>query len=514
MVQALGIAADELMFIGELVDVAPDSRSWQGAQANEGVQGSRKKLDELNALVRNWEVLVEIVWDEIDAPYWVGRGNALQEELAQLRSSSASVEDALKRWEDAKAALARIEQRRDNIQREGQQLSDKLRHAAKALANARQQALHTIAPAVRGRLSQRIGGIDDGHLEDVPALEAKHRQNILRERESASQAQQHLAQRSVGIVSRFRAQWEVVAGEWSADLDSVPQYLDYLQNLDKEGLPTLIDRFTERLNRHTTQSLASVREKVESERDDIRERITVINAVLQRTEFRDGTYLRLQSQKDRYSHVTDFEHLLRQVFQDATANVDPEQRFVELQSVVDILDKASNPTTAGTLESLRLLDARYQMNFFAEEISCHDDTVQDVMTSSSGKSGGEKEAFPGTIVAASLAYVLTPEGAQRPVYCSVFLDEAFSNTAELVSRRVLRVFRELGVHVNLITPYKNLDLARESARSLIIAERDITRHESRLCEVNWETIDRRQRAAAERLAVQAEEHGIKVRLDS
>ncbi|MDY0148150.1 MAG: hypothetical protein RBR56_08870, partial [Halothiobacillus sp.] len=52
-------------------------------------------------------------------------------------------------------------------------------------------------------------------------------------------------------------------------------------------------------------------------------------------------------------------------------------------------------------------------------------------------------------------------------------------------------FKELNIHVNLITPYKNLNLARESARSLLIAERDPARHESHLCEVTWEEIDRR-----------------------
>mgnify|MGYP000740068823 FL=1 len=131
------------------------------------------------------------------------------------------------------------------------------------------------------------------------------------------------------------------------------------------------------------------------------------------------------------------------------------------------------------------------MSFFAEEVDSQTLNVRDVLESSSGKSGGEKESFAGTIVAASLAYVLTPDGYDKPVYSTVFLDEAFSNTAEAVSRRVLRVFKELHIHVNLITPYKNLNLARESAKSLIIAERDPELHESHLCEVTWEEIDQR-----------------------
>lgn len=85
----------------------------------------------------------------------------------------------------------------------------------------------------------------------------------------------------------------------------------------------------------------------------------------------------------------------------------------------------------------------------------------------------------------------------------MFLDEAFSNTAEAVSRRVLRVFKELHIHVNLITPYKNLNLARESARSLLIAERDPELHESHLCEVTWEEID--QRMAQQKQSAQLKE---------
>ncbi|MDP0561235.1 MAG: SbcC/MukB-like Walker B domain-containing protein [Candidatus Endonucleobacter sp. (ex Gigantidas childressi)] len=154
-----------------------------------------------------------------------------------------------------------------------------------------------------------------------------------------------------------------------------------------------------------------------------------------------------------------------------------------MADVVEILEKACASGTSSNMESLSLLDPRYQMSFFAEEVDSQTLYVRDVLASSSGKSGGEKESFTGTIVAACLAYVLTPDGYDKPIYCTVFLDEAFSNTAEAVSRRVLRVFKELHIHVNLITPYKNLNLARESARSLLIVERDPELHESHLCEV-------------------------------
>lgn len=176
-------------------------------------------------------------------------------------------------------------------------------------------------------------------------------------------------------------------------------------------------------------------------------------------------------QKEVFPHVDEFKKQLRNVLQQAGSE-DHELRFKNLKTVVDILDKATAISTANNLESLRLLDSRYQLSFYAEEIDSASQKVLDVLASSTGKSGGEKESFAGTVVAASLAYVLTPDGYDRPVYSTVFLDEAFSNTAESVSRRVLKVFKELSIHINLITPYKNLNLARESAKSLLIAERN------------------------------------------
>lgn len=77
-------------------------------------------------------------------------------------------------------------------------------------------------------------------------------------------------------------------------------------------------------------------------------------------------------------------------------------------------------------------------------------------------------------------------------HSTVFLDEAFSNTHESVSRRVLKVFKEINIHINLITPYKNLNLAREAANSLIICERNINDHESRLTEVTWQDYDKQK----------------------
>lgn len=499
-----------------------DRRSWQLGFSNKGRLNALKQeekeleqenrnleqatakaralLDEVGKRAQQWEKLGEFRWPDIDAPAWKTRTQQLQNDIRQLEQAGGNLAIAKARWDEAKQVLQQLQSQ------QGQQIAtvaviDRDRQNA---LNRKEQAVKLaeqgLDDAVRALLQKRTGLLKDRDLDDAQKIEEVHRRDIEQERDKVRNRKDRAGRTAVGIMTGFRSKWEVISADWGADLASLPDYLRHLEELDREGLPALVEEFQKRLNKHTTQSLAAIRQRIDSEREDIYERVDTINRVLERTEFKAGTFLRLGIQNDQYPNVQDFNRLLKQVMEQLSGE-DHEARFLGLQKVIEVLDKASAPSTAHTLESLRLLDPRHQLSFYAEEIDLEDGTIRDVLKSSSGKSGGEKESFAGTIVAASLAYVLTPDGHDRPVYSTVFLDEAFSNTAEAVSRRVLRIFKELHIHVNLITPFKNLNLARESARSLIIAERDGATHESRLCEVTWEEIDRRLQQQAEELSI-------------
>lgn len=468
-------------------------------QARANSTSARSALDAVGDRIRLWKELLAIEWDRVDLPRARTGLLQAQKNLHTLQQAGGNLAQAQQRWEAAKAVVAGLQK----------QASDKREERGAALSKredikAQQARVTAIAEtglegAVNERLSERVGDITDDQLDRVNALEALHRAEIGQVLTGAQNQYATASRRAVGTMSAYRSrdEWRAITAEWGAELDDLPVYLERLVQIEHEGLPKLVEQFRERLNRHTTHSLAGIRSQIANELDDIRERIDTINGVLRRTEFRQGTHLRLKVERDEYEHVRDFNKQLQSVMQAATSD-DHEARFSGLQAVIAILEKATSPGSGYTKESLRLLDPRHQLSFVAEDVDTSSGQVRDVLASSSGKSGGEKEAFAGTIVAASLAYVLTPDGSDRPIYASVFLDEAFSNTAEAVSRRVLRVFRELNIHVNLITPFKNLNLARESARSLLIAERNQDLHESRLCQVTWEEIDQRlaERAAS------------------
>lgn len=476
------------------------------------VSQARQDLNSVSDRKILWEKLQSYRWDDINAPYWHEKLSDLQADLKVLEQSGGDLDKARERWESAKEQLAQIQSALNQLNSDSGGIKNTLRNAQEEWNKARAKAEKGLPDAARQLLAIRVGVLNTNDLSRMAELVSKVEEGLDRLLDSSRNNKDRAERSAISIMVSFRSndKWQVFTVDWQSDIGSLPDYLNHLRQLEEEGLPNLVEQFIERLNKHATQSLARIKTKLESEREDILERIDIINRVLKRTEFRSETHLKLGSKREKFPHVNEFEQHLRKVLSQVTSD-DHEARFRQLAKVVEILGKASAPGSSNTLESLRLLDPRYQMSFYAEELDINTGEIRDVLESSSGKSGGEKESFAATIVAASLAYVLTPVGYDRPVYCTVFLDEAFSNTAETVSRRVLRVFRELHIHVNLITPYKNLNLARESARSLLIAERDQENHDSHLCEVTWEEIDRRMGEEKEKkLAAEASGLGIEL----
>ena len=293
-------------------------------------------------------------------------------------------------------------------------------------------------------------------------------------------------------MSSFYTSWADQKGYENLTRDNIEGYLELLHKIQTEGLPALVEEFKEKLNTEVTQSVASIKSKIDAELSSIEERIGMINGVLSRAEFRENTYLKIVAKKSKYPFITEFEKDVSNVL-GMVLSEDHEKRFIALEKVINTLDTAVK--NSGTKDNMRLLDPRLRMFFVAQELDRQTNEIKDVLDSSSGKSGGEKEAFAGSVVAAALAYVLTPSSDSVPAYSSVFLDEAFSNTSDAVSIRVLRIFKELKLHVNLITPFKNIDVARDYARSLIIMTRDIATHSSMASELTWEEYDQQLNAA-------------------
>lgn len=454
-----------------------DSKHWKDARA---------AMHSVSEQISSWKKLEEFEWSQINVPYWQQKLEYEEHELSAIENAQGDLKQAKIRLDSAKESLSRIAQDKKEKVRQNGAKEQELSSLQKELDSSKRLAELGLDEQVKQQLTALIGDIELNDLSYQTKITNQFEEKI---GENQGRLNKY-TNAAIGIISSYKSkpQWQAYTVEWETGLNGMDDYIAHLNQLNNEGLPELLDEFKKRLNKHATQSLARLSNHLSMVHDDIRRRIGHINEVLKKTEFRQDSHLKLSLKRENFLHVQTFNQKLNQALS-AVNDDDHTRRFYLLKEVIDILDKATSSTSSTTLESLRLLDPRYQLAFFAEEIDNDTQEVLDVLSSSSGKSGGEKESFAGMIVAASLAYVLTPDGCDMPIYSTVFLDEAFSNTAEQVSRRVLKVFKKLNIHVNLITPFKNLNLARESAKSLLIAERNQEHHESRLCEVTWKEVD-------------------------
>lgn len=450
---------------------------------------ARKAVDNVSVLKSRWNKLLETNWDDINAPFWQNQLDYQQQELATLENAQGDIAKAKQLYEQAKQTLQTLQAQLFELNHQQGAKSQQLKsHQLKIEQN---DILATVA--INETITQQLDKKLKRHANNADGLTNRLNDDI----EATNRRISRDSNSAIGIMGSFKGneKWQPITSDWSATEQGMPDFLAHYDHLIQEGLAKLTTKFKSRMNNNLTQSLANFKTKMNSELEQIKQGIEQVNLVLQKTEFRQGTFLRLKIKPERIVNVVEFNKQLAMLMELMTTE-EHEKRFKLLSDINAVLDKAANGTTASNLESLRLLDPRYQMSFNAEEFKIDsetgDDIVIDVLSSSSGKSGGEKESFAGIIVAASLAYVLTPTGGDKPIYSTVFLDEAFSNTQESVSRRVLKVFKELNIHINLITPYKNLNLAREAANSLIICERNINDHESRLTEVTWQDYDKQK----------------------
>ncbi len=466
------------------------------ARVEKHLQSIKKKIDELRMERHNYEndkkLLVKLEtytsFSEIDTRSIETQIEVIKDAIEKIRASADTLK-VKEIWETAKKDREELEKKLRQVSGELATVENSIKSLEERITQCRAQAVTDLSPKILAVIKQicRDAGVDGFQKPVYRDIYTAAINQRFKERQNNLAAEITTCQnRITAVFSRFATKWETISADWgTTNIAALTSYLNHLDGIEREGLPALVEEFREKLNNEVSQAVACISTKMESEVRDIENRIDKINGVLEKTEFRENTYLAIRTRKPHLLFVEEFRKNVNRVLS-LFESSDHEKRYSAVETVIQTLESA---LSSKSLDSQRLLDPRLQVQFTAQELDRETREIRDVLDSSSGKSGGEKEAFAGTVVAASLAYVLTPENSDMPVYSTVFLDEAFSNTSDAVSIRVLKIFRELKLHVNLITPFKNIDIARDFARSLIIMSRDINTHSSCISELTWEEYD-------------------------
>jgi uncharacterized protein YPO0396 len=91
------------------------------------------------------------------------------------------------------------------------------------------------------------------------------------------------------------------------------------------------------------------------------------------------------------------------------------------------------------------------------------------------------------ILTASLSYALCPAGANRPLYGTVVLDEAFSKSSQSAATRIVEALRIFGLHPIFVTPNKEIGLLKRHTKRVICVQRP--KKQSSLASISWEKLE-------------------------
>lgn len=467
-------------------------------QLRETLKSLETRREALSNQKSKWEQLDQYTWDAINFLPKKKELARLTEQLNILRQNQNDTALAERKMKEAKERLDELEK---TIEDQIQNLTRKSDAFEKVSEEYRNMAMRSdgfgdIEEAIRLRLQEYctdLSEITDAFI--IIETAQKDLMNALRAIDKklnvAREDTKNAERNTVTAMKRYKTKenWEKYSNAWGLEFDHRHDYLEHYTMLVNEGLPDLKDRFQKKLNSQTTSSLSSLLNHYRDERLEIQDRIDSINEVLERTNFTPRSLLRIDIAMIKSVMVLEFEAKVQKVLQLAsTANesLDSKRLFKALEEVNVLLREAlSNPDRKDNKE---LLDVRHQMSFTAVEIDRETGAQLNRFGAkgTKGKSGGEKESFTGIILAASLAYVLTPDGSSKVGFSTVFLDEAFSNMSAVIIRRVIQVFKEMGLVLNIITPFKNMDIAKDAASSVLIADKDAGKNQSRLIQMSWE----------------------------
>ncbi len=241
--------------------------------------------------------------------------------------------------------------------------------------------------------------------------------------------------------------------EERADLRADPLYLDgflgLLEQLRQDDLPKYERRFQERLNEKVIQEIGVFHASLQCEKQEILEKIDILNNSLRQLEYRAGTHMRLEPSQVTDQEIRDFQALLRECLSDqfdGDMSAD-EIRFARIERLIRRLREEERWRD-------KVTDVRRWFDFAARELDSATGEERSCYEDSSGQSGGEKAKLAFTILVAAIAYQFDIDPAQDDDdrFHFVVVDEMFSKVDDRYADYALQLFEKFGLQLLIVAP--------------------------------------------------------------
>ncbi|MGZ8319554.1 MAG: ATP-binding protein [Telluria sp.] len=431
----------------------------------------KENVEAQNELLGHWSQLA--LFDQFEDMNWqplVAAIDRLEQERAALEASS----DVLRTLQQQLADLAAAQDTSETELYEANRLHatkvEKLEQATSAQV-ACMTLLDATPEAARGLyfplLEQMRAEALGEHTLTVESADNREKdmRDFLQGRIDAEQKKiDRLRDGIIRAMQNYVEAWPLDTREVDVSVESAGEFANMLAALQADDLPRFAGRFKELLNENTIREIAGFQSQLKREREDIRDRIDVINKSLQAIDYNPNRYIALEAQPSIDAELRDFQQDLRSCTEGAlTGSADEEYseaKFLQVKRIIERFRGRDGSAEMDRRWTRKVTDVRNWFVFSASERWREDDREHEHYTDAGGKSGGQKEKLAYTVLAASLAYQFGLEwGATRSrSFRFVVIDEAFGRGSDESARYGLELFKRMNLQLLIVTPLQKIHI--------------------------------------------------------
>jgi uncharacterized protein YPO0396 len=248
--------------------------------------------------------LSQVVWEDIDDVSVADEVQRLQIQIVEAEQSHPEIQQLddqitaqRKKASQVGSAHETETKKRDDTE---QQLSRLIRERDNTTDDFR------VPPADGEELQLLFGSLDGLTLDNLDSRRLSARSDLKDRRNEADKAQENERSLLEDVLRTFRREHAMAAADMGATLDDWPDYARLLAKIEEDDLPRFEERFFRLLNEQSDRHLARLRQRLITEKDEIRGRMNIVNDALSQSDFNKGTYLVLENRPRTLPEVTAF----------------------------------------------------------------------------------------------------------------------------------------------------------------------------------------------------------------
>ncbi|MCR5176408.1 MAG: hypothetical protein K6C05_06100 [Anaerovibrio sp.] len=450
------------------------------------ISQSRKKQLAVNSLLHYQDFsLIDSISMENSLEEYKRKLKELQEENILYTKLEKELGELKTLRKDLDLRLQRIVVALNNINYNIKVHSQGIKADEDQLADIPEEIKAAVLPRISERAAQVFGDTPITLDNQVKSREIL-RENIRHEREILVRAKEEKGQQLVVMMQRFKASFPELGDELIASSDSLNDYRQLLSRLQMDSLPRFEEKFRILLRENTINRMALFQEKLNTECDEIRERIEMINKSLATIDYSEGRYIQIECDNVADNDIKDFrrqlKHCISGFSDEAGEGVYSEEQFRQIEGIIQRFRGRPECAEIDKRWTGRVTDVRNWFSFAASERWRDTDEEYEHYTDSGGKSGGQKEKLAYTILAASLVYNFGLEAKHKAIntFRFVVIDEAFLKSSDESARFGLELFRKLDLQLLVVTPLLKIGTIEPYVSHVGFVYQDDQKHRSYL----------------------------------